>query len=200
MQFTDIRIKDDKTAQLAEAHNRASERHQQNRRRRRPAAQGSVRLRNTDSIGRANRIRQRLRSKLSEIMSSSIDGEARKALARNVQMQLDRVELTMRQIRRRNRAQEEEKRERRAEEKNEEERRIDMQREERRRRRKSDMRERSIRVRRSNLYPANQGGLDPYNNHITTSITGPAVSFNVAGQSGTLTDAGAAVDTVDIIM
>lgn len=203
MQSVNVRIKNDKTAQLAEAHNRASERNQQNRRRRRPPVRGSVRLSNTDSIGRANRIRQRLQSKLREVMSSSLDENVRKALARTVQMQLDRVEITIRQIRRRKRAQEEEKRERRAEESKEEERRVQRQREERRRRRQSDLRERSVRIRRDFLYSANQGGFDPYNNNITRAMTGgtgPAVTFNIGGQSGVVMDAGVAAEGVNVMM
>ena len=208
LQNINVRIKDEKTAQLAEAHNRANERAQANRRRRRPPVKGSVRLSNTDSLGRANRIRQRLRSKLGEVMSSSVDDDVRKALARNVQLQLDRVEVKIRQIRRRERAQEEEKRERRANQKREEDRRAERLREERRRRRQSDIRQRSTRIRRDFLYSARDGGFDPYNNGITVSITGvgsahaPAVAFDVGGQSGVVMDtaAASAPDMVDVLM
>ena len=208
LQNVNIRIKDEKTAKLAEAHNRANERSQQNRRRRRPPMQGSVRLSNTDSLGRANRIRQRLRSKLGEVMSSSLEEDVRKALARNVQLQLDRVEVKIRQIRRRERAQEEEKRERSANKRQEEDRRAERIREERRRRRQSDMRQRSIRVRRDMLHPASEGGFDPYNNPITTALTmgaigsvGPAVALDIGGYSGVVTDsAPPAPDVVNMLM
>ena len=181
-----------KTTKLTEAHNRANEQNMQNRRRRRPPVTGSVRLSNTDSIGRANRIRQRLRAKMGEIMSSSLDEDVRKSLARTVQLQLDRVEGKIRQIRRRERAQQEEKRDRASAQRREEDQRIERQREERRRRRQSDLRQRSIRVRRDFLYSANQGGFNPYNNNITMShppsINGPAVAIEIGGYSGVVMD------------
>ena len=209
-----MRISDTKTGLLAEAHNRANEQAQANRRRRsnvRPAT-GSVRLSNTDSLGRANRIRQRLRAKIGEIMSSNVDEGTKKALARNVQMQLDRVENTVRQIRRRERAQAEERRERTRQEKRSDDERIErkreIRREQARRRRRSDIRERTIRVRRDFLTPANQGGFDPYD-FVTNGINGagsgttdviaggPAVAFSIGGQSGVVMDA--APPAVDIV-
>ena len=157
----------DKLQQLAEAHNRANERTHANRtQRRRPPVTGSTRLSNTDSIGRANRIRQRLKSKLSEIMSSSLDEDVKKSLARNVQTQLDRVEQKIRQIRRRERAQEEEKRDRIRERQREQDRRAELQRDERQRNRQRDLRPRSVSVRRDFLYSARQGGFDPYGNNL----------------------------------
>lgn len=183
----DVRMRDNKTAMLTDAHNRANERAQQNRRRRRPPVQGATRLSNTDSIGRAKRIRQRLRAKIGEIMSSNIDENVKRTLARTVQMQLDRVEGTIRQIRRRERAQREEQRERNEVRQREEDRRTERLREERRRRRQNEMRPRSIRVRRDFLYSARQGGFDPYNNHLSVNqapAAGPAVSFSIGGQTG----------------
>ena len=207
----DIRIRDNKTAQLAEAHNRANERTQQNNQRRRrsaPRRQGSVNLSNTDSVGRATRIRSRLRAKLGEIMSSSLDDDIKKSLARTVQLQIDRVDRKIIQIRRRERAKVEERRERRNQERQNEERRVEIQREAARRRRRNDMRQRSIRVRREFLYPASQGGFDPYNKTINGGSsflngngTPPAVSFNIAGKSGTITDTPApAGDMVDLVL
>ena len=192
----DINISDNRTSLLTDAHNRENERIQQNRRRRRPPVQGSVRLSNTDSLGRANRIRQSLRSKVSEIMSSSLDEDVKKSLARNVQLQLDRVEVKIRQIRRRERAQQEEKRERRNEERRQEDRRIERRREEARRRRRSDMRERTTRIRRDFLYSARNGGFDPYDNNVKVNIylssgASAAVSFDVGGNSGVVADGGA---------
>ena len=208
----DIHIRDNETAMLTDAHNRANERTMQNRsRRNRPPVQGNTRLSNTDSIGRANRIRQRLRSKLGEIMSSSLEDDVKKSLARNVQMQLDRVEQKIRQIRRRERAKEEEKRERAQEQQREKERldearlnesrRAERQQEERRRRRQSDLRPRSTNIRRDFLYSARQGGFDPYDNNLSVNISpGPAVSYNVKGQSGVMPDAPLPADAVDIIL
>ena len=199
-----IKLNGPKTAKLAEAHNRANEQHMQSRRRRRPPVTGSVRLSNTDSIGRANRIRQRLRSKMGEIMSSSLEDDVKKALARTVQLQLDRVEGKIRQIRRRERAQVEEKRDRRAEAQREQDRRAERLREERRRRRQNDLRQRSVRIRRDFLYSASQGGFNPYDNNITMTsppAAGPAVSFDIAGQAGVVMDApAAAADVVNMLM
>ena len=196
MELNSDRLRDNKLAQLSDAHNRASERSQENRRRRRPPQrQGTVALSNTDSMGRANRIRARLRSKLGEIMSSSLDNDIKKSLARSVQMQLDRVEVKINQIRRRERAKQEERRERRAEERREEERRVEKQREAARRRRQHDMRQRTIRIRRDFLYHADEGGFDPYSvspAHMNIGggigggfAGGVAVSFEVSGHSGT---------------
>jgi len=199
-----VRIRDSKTAQLTAAHNRANE-NQPPRRNRNIRREGAVTLRNTDSIGRANRVRSRLRAKIGEIMSSNIEPDIKKSLARNVQMQLERVENTIRQIRRRERAEQEERREQRQEvtrqrerrqEKTRAERVEERRREEARRRRRNDMRERSTRIRRDFLYPARQGGFNPYdfasnrngnfndNNSGFTIDVPPAVAFDVGGTSG----------------
>jgi len=150
-------------------------------------------------MARANRIRLRLRAKLGEIMSSGLEQNVRMALSRSVQIQLDRVEMKILQIRRRERAQQEEKRERRVQERQKEERRVEQQREEARRRRRSDMRQRSIRIRRDFLYPSNKGGFDPYkmSPNLSGGSSGTAVSFSVAGQSGVVMDS--AVPSGDVV-
>jgi len=199
LELNNDRLRDNKLAQLSDAHNRASERAQENRRRRRPPQrQGTVRLSNTDPMSRANRVRAQLRAKLGEIMSSNLDNDIKMGLARSVQMQLDRVESKISQIRRRERAKQEEKRDERAEQRREEERRAEKQREARRRRRQHDLRERSIRVRRDFLYHADEGGFDPYSvspkhmamggSFAATTMSGAAVSFDVGGQSGVVAD------------
>ena len=193
-----------KTTKLTEAHNRANERHMQNRRnRRRPPVTGSTRLSNTDSLGRATRIRQRLRSKLGEIMSSSLDESLRKSLARNVQLQLDRVEMTMRQIRRRERAQKEERRDRAQEQRREEDQRAEQRREQRRRNRQGDLRQRSVRIRRDFLFSARDGGFDPYDNNVTMTNqppAAPAATFSIGGQSGVVMDAPPPADVVNMLL
>jgi len=192
---------------LTDAHNRASENAQQNRRRR-PPKQGTVRLSNTDSIGRANRIRARLRAKIGEIMSSPLDDDIKKALARNVQMQLDRVEDKIRQIRRRERAKEEEKRERASREQEEQDRIAEKRREEARRRRQRDMRQRSINIRKDFLFSAEEGGFDPMSaaqagvNMSFSATAEPSVAFSVAGHSGVAMSTAPmpAGDMVDVVL
>ena len=208
-QTHDVITGDEKTRLLTEAHNRANENQQNNRRRRRQPARGSVRLSNTDSLSRANRVRNRLRAKMSEVMSSDLGPNERKALARSVQTQIDRVDRTIRQIRRRERAEQEEKRERTSAETRQENRRVEQQREEIRRRRRNDMRPRSIRIHQGFLYPANQGGFDPqrmFGPEANDFGAGASVSFDVAGQKGfvmaidTPAPAGATGDVVDVVL
>ncbi|MCL2398127.1 MAG: hypothetical protein FWC91_00100 [Defluviitaleaceae bacterium] len=181
--------RDEKTRLLKDAHNRANENHQNNRRRRRQPQRGSIRLSNTDSLSRANQVRSRLRAKMSEVMSSSLGTSERKALARSVQMQIDRVDKTIRQIRRRERAEREEKRERVSQQMQQESRRVEQQREEIRRRRRNDMRPRSIRIQQGFLYSANNGGFDPNKMFGPgANNSGAAVSFDVAGRRGFVMD------------
>ncbi|MCL1997546.1 MAG: hypothetical protein FWG65_02130 [Turicibacter sp.] len=192
--FSEINIRDEKTARLADAHKRANERANQNRRRRRPV-QGTVRLSNTDSLGRAARVRARLAAKIGEIMASDIEDDMKAALSRNVQMQMDRVENTVRQIKRRKRAEEEEKRERtrnekqRAEELQNE--RLRQQREETRRRRRRDMQQQSINIRRDFLSSAERGGLNPRDFSVRAQFENapsPAISFDIGGKTSTIAD------------
>ena len=201
----DSGIQNNLTARLADAHNRANENAQRNRRRRTSGRRvtGSVRLSNTDSLGRANRIRQRLRAKVNEIMSSTVEPEIRESLARSVQMQLDRVENKIRQIRRRERAEQEEKRDRQARERRKEDARLQAQRDEARRRRRNEMRQRSINIRRDLLYPANRGGFDPYRFSPANNFGHPvAVSYSVGGVTGTVSEVAVAADvgSVDIVV
>ena len=198
-----VRARDDKTRQLAEAHNRAHENSMRNRQRRTRRRQGTVRLSNTDSLSRARRIRQQLVNKISEVMSSNMEQESRMAAARAIQTQLDRVEMKIVQIRRRERAVQEEKRDRNTQERQQEERRIQRQREEARRRRRSDMRPRSIRISRGFLYHERDGGFSP------STVAGhglfssaAAVSFDVGGKTGVVMDTGGggAGDTVNMVL
>ena len=200
-----INIRDERTLQLADAHNRANEQAMANRRRRRqPPRQGSVRLSNTDSMGRVNRVRAQLRAKLSEVMSSTLDEGTKKGLARAVQTQLDRVDSVARQIRRRERAEQEERIDNRARERRQESRRQELRREEARRRRRNDMHPRSTRIRRDFLYSASQGGFDPYDAR-PVSFNGnnggghAAVAFDIGGQAGVVIDSAAAPPAADVL-
>jgi hypothetical protein len=142
-------------------------------------------------------------------MSSNLEPEVKKSLARNAQLQLTRVENKIRQIRRRERAEAEEKRDRRTEQDREETRREERLREERRRRRQHDLRPRSMRVNNGWLYPARDGGFCPYrmagqNGAVPASDAfgaGPAVSFSVGGHTGFVdTGAGVTADLVNVLL
>lgn len=135
---------------LFEAHRRAQKnRNAQNTVRRVRQIRGFVRLRNTDSIARATRIRTQLVAKLREVFAAPIDMNLRKALSRTVTSEIENVDRMINQIRRRKRAVREEQR---AQNNNDPA---------ARRRRRNDMAARSITVRRDLLYSTNRGGFDP---------------------------------------
>jgi hypothetical protein len=122
---------------------------------------------------------------MAEILRSDVPQNQRLAMSRTVQLQLDNVERTISQIRRRERAEKEERRARR----NPDKRRETAREIEARRRRRADMRERSIRVRRDLLYPARRGGFDPQQanqgmNMHPAAASASGVAFDIAGQSG----------------
>ncbi|MCL2357511.1 MAG: hypothetical protein FWC70_10245 [Defluviitaleaceae bacterium] len=138
---------------LKEAHNRVQEERREQQRRR-PARRrtGSVRLSNTDSVGRARRVRAQLVSKLQEVYGSDASDRNRGAMAMDIKLQIQRVDQQIAAIRRRERAMEEERTTRRENDTPEA-----------RRRRIRDMQERRINIRRDLLYPAASGGFDPNN-------------------------------------
>jgi hypothetical protein len=138
---------------LKEAHNRIQEQQREQRaqqRRQQPRRTGSVRLSNTDSIGRAHQVRARLLAKLQEVHGSDMEERARGAAAMDIKLQINRVDRQITAIRRRERAMQEEQTTRRSEDT------PDI-----RRRRARDMQERRIYVRADYLYHADQGGFDP---------------------------------------
>ena len=162
--------------QIMEAHARVREQQQQRRRPRRQ--QGSVRLSNTDSLGRAFQIRARLLAKLKEVAGSDMDQRARGATKMDIQLQLDRVERQIAAIRRRERAVDEERTIRRRDDTPE-----------RRRRRWRDMQEQRIHIRRDFLFHANKGGFDPNNPMFNkTGIQNmlSSVAFDIDGVLGTM--------------
>jgi hypothetical protein len=174
-------------AQLFEAHNRAQQNTQKNRRAK--PKTGTVRLSNTDTLRTAMAMRRRVLAKLAEVAAAvDVDKRTRDVLMANVKMQLDKIDRKIADIRRRERAMEEEKRARRNEC------------ETRRRRRRHDMQERSTRIRRDMLYPASEGGFDPRNPAGFPSSSGAAVSFDLGGTAGMAMDAPTPAPAMEVVL
>lgn len=172
------RLEENRNNMLQEAHERIRKQQDEQRRRRPRRQQGSVRLSNRDSLGRAFQIRARLLAKLKEVAGSDMEERARGATKMDIQLQLDRVERQIASIRRRERAVEEERTIRRRDDTPE-----------RRRRRFRDMQEQRIHIRRDFLFHANKGGFDP--NDPLFSKTGiqnmiSPVSFDFGGKAGSI--------------
>lgn len=144
-------LRENQNNMLQEAHERVQQQ-QGEQRRRRPRRQGSIRLSNTDSLGRAFKVRARLIAKLQEVAGGDMEDRAQGAMKMDIQMQLNRVDQQIANIRRRERAVQEERTTRRRDDTPEA-----------RRRRARDMQERRIWIRRDFLYHANNGGFDPNN-------------------------------------
>ncbi|MCL2499964.1 MAG: hypothetical protein FWE90_06455 [Defluviitaleaceae bacterium] len=166
-------------AQLVEAHERAKKAERERRPRPRPRI-GTERLSNTDSIRTAQSVRRRLLAKLQEVTGADVDARTRDGMAAEVKLQLDRVDRQIIAIRRRLRAVEEEKKAGRDEC-------FKI-----RRRRQHDLKERTIRVRHSLLYSAQEGGFDPNrpSDFPSAASNGPAVSYDFGeGNAGMAMDA-----------
>jgi len=165
-----------KNDRIFEAHERLRQQRQEQDRDRRSRRRrtGSVRLSNADTVARAQKIRGQLQGKLSEIMSSDMDDRAKKALAIEIQTQIDRVDQQIAAMRRREQAKREEKQRRRTEETAQE-----------RRRRNHDIQERSIFIREDFLFPANRGGFNPADFTLSSTSTTAPVSFSISGSIGT---------------
>jgi hypothetical protein len=171
-------LNDNLTFQLKEAHNRIQQQQREQQRRRSPRRQtGSLRLSNTDSIGRARQVRARLLAKLQEVYGSDMEERSKGATAMDIQLQINRVDQQIMAIRRRERAIEEERLIRRKDDSPE-----------RRRRRARDMQEKRIYIRRDFLFHANKGGFDPNNPLFTTGTDNAlsSVSFDIGGDVGTM--------------
>ncbi|MCL2388136.1 MAG: hypothetical protein FWC89_11415 [Defluviitaleaceae bacterium] len=172
-------LEQNRNNQLKEANERIRQEQQEQRRRSRRRRQtGSVRLSNTDSVGRAQQVRGRLRAKLAEVYGSDMDPRTRQTAAADIKMQLDRVERQIGAIRRRERAMEEERTTRRSNDTPEA-----------RRRRARDMQERSINIRRDFLFHSSRGGWDPNVPTFNTSAgtnAASSVAFDIGGNVGTM--------------
>ncbi|MCL1844930.1 MAG: hypothetical protein FWF77_03405 [Defluviitaleaceae bacterium] len=167
---------------IKDAHSRVEQERREQQRRRPPRRQtGSVRLSNTDSIGRARRVRARLVAKLQEVYGSDSDGRSRGTMAMDIKLQINRVDKQISAIRRRERAIEEERTTRRRDDTPEA-----------RRRRARDMQERRIHIRRDFLFHANKGGFDPNNPTFVSGKQNAASSvlFDIGGNVGTIDIAG----------
>ena len=164
-----------KNDRIFESHERLRQQRQEQDRDRRSRRRrtGAVRLSNADTVARAQKIRGQLQGKLSEVMSSDMDERSKKALAIEIQTQIDRVDQQIAAMRRREQAMREEQQRRRSEETAQE-----------RRRRNHDIQERSIFIREDFLYSASRGGFNPADFVQSSSSTAP-VSFSISGSIGT---------------
>jgi len=163
-----------KNDRIFEAHERLRQQRQEQERNRPRRRRGSVRLSNADTVARAQKIRGQLQGKLSEVMSSDMDDRSKKALAIEIQTQIDRVDQQIAAMRRREQAKREEKQRRRTDETAQE-----------RRRRNHDIQERSIFIREDFLFPANRGGFNPADFVLSSTSTTAPVSFSISGSIGT---------------
>ncbi|MCL2189726.1 MAG: hypothetical protein FWC16_12250 [Defluviitaleaceae bacterium] len=185
------------TAQLFEAHNKAQQAQQNQRRNNKPRV-GTVRLSNTDTLRTALAMRRRVMAKLAEVAAvTDVEPRTRDAMLATVKMQIDKIDRQITAIRRRERAVEEERRARRDECRQE------------RRRRQRDMQENSVRIRRDMLYPAGEGGFNPHHPLGLPSSPAPmpniaglgaAVSFDVGGVAGTMGDASGGAPAMDVVL
>ena len=164
------RVANDKL--LINAHNKAKEKDKK------PSTKksGSVIISNTDTVTSCARIRSRLLAKLQEIFDSDLDEKAKMSLARDIMMQIDKVEQKISEIRRREKAVAEERRARKTESEHE------------KRKRRHDMAKRTATIKREYLYHASEGGLDPssYLPAVGASSVSPAVSFNFSFSGGVI--------------
>lgn len=179
-------------ARLFDAHNRAREQARAARQNNRPRT-GVTRLSNTDSLRTALAMRRRVMAKLAEVAAAiDLEPRVRGAMVATVKMQLDRIDRQIMAIRRRERAIEEERQARRD----------DCPRA--RRRRRADMKERSIFIRRDFLYSARDGGFDPKNPagiFKTPAAAGAAVAFDLGGANvGVVMDAPSVTSNVEVTL
>jgi hypothetical protein len=166
------KVKEDSNKFMVEAFKKAQEKSKENRKKSQKKT-GTVSLSNADSVSGAMRIRSRLYAKLDEIFASDINQKAKMTMAKDVLLQITKVEQKIVEIKRREKAIQEE----RMNKKNDTE--LD------KRKRKYDMQKRSIGIRKDYLYSAAEGGFDPTNNFMTNFSSGEAaVSFDISGMSG----------------
>jgi hypothetical protein len=142
---------------------------------------GSISISNTDTVSRCLKVKARLAAKLGEIYSSDLDPKLKNALARDVMIQIEKVEVKISEIQRRERAVAEEKRSRKNESAF------------KKRQRQMDMAKKTAQIRRDYLYSAEEGGMDPASYMPGSGASDAAVSFDIAGMTGTVTDAAAAI-------
>jgi hypothetical protein len=174
------RVKEDSSKALVEAFKRVREKNKAEKKKS-PKKMGSVSLSNTDTVSMCMKLKARLNAKLSEIFSSDLDPKMKNALARDVMVQMDKVEQKISEIRRREKAVAEEKRARKNEQ------------EHVKRQRQRDMAKKTTYIRRDYLYSAEEGGMDPASYMPGAAGSEAAVSYDISGMTGTVTDAAAAI-------
>ena len=173
-----VKMKESNERAMIEAFKRAEQKAKENRKQSRRKV-GVVSLSNTDTIQRCVQIRARLYAKIGEIAGSDLDIKQKMALTRDVMTQIDKVEIKISEIRRRERAVKEEKTAKKTEA------------EHVKRKRWYDTQKRTAHIRKDYLFPAEKGGFDPYGFSPDIPIT-PAVSFDISGlAAGELSDVSA---------
>jgi len=175
--------RDDNAKFFFEAHKKAKEKAKKNNAAKKT---GMVRISNTDTVERCVRIKSRLAAKLMEIYASDLDDKMKSALARNVLLEMSKVEQKISDIRRRERAAQEEKENRKDES------------EHVKRRRRHDLEKRSVVIRRDYLYSAEKGGFDPNDLMFGSAQADfPAASFDISGVTGEVSVSQEAATAVD---
>jgi hypothetical protein len=134
---------------FTEAFRRAGEQTKENNQRRTTRKHGVVGLSNADTIQKANQVKARLNAKLGEIMASELEPKEKMGFARMVMLELNKVEQKIADIKRREAALQQERMRPKKETEAE------------RARRRYDMKERRVGIRRDLLYSATEGGFDP---------------------------------------
>jgi hypothetical protein len=140
---------------------------------------GSIRLSNTDNISKCKRVKAQLNARLGEIYASTMSDKMKQALAKDVMMQLVKVDMKISEIKKRELAIQQEKMRRKNES------------EQVKRRRRKDIEERSTLIKRDFLHQEDGGTAD------TSSVNGisaglPAVTAEIGGSEISLSDASVA--------
>ncbi len=128
---------------------------------------GSVTVSNTDTVERCMRIKARLYAKLNEIYGSNVDMKMKQVMARNIMLQVEKVDVKITEIKRRDKAVLEERKRKKNES------------EEERRKRREDMEKRSTTIKREYLFSAKEGGYDPSDPVGASEYPGVDLSFEM---------------------
>jgi hypothetical protein len=140
---------------------------------------GSIRLSNTDNISKCKRVKAQLNARLGEIYASTMDEKMKQALAKDVMMQIVKVDMKINEIKKRELAIQQEKMN------------IKNDTEQAKRRRRKDIEERSTIIKRDFLHQEDGGTADASPvNEISADL--PAVTAEIGGNEISLSDASAA--------
>jgi hypothetical protein len=145
---------------------------------------GSIRLSNTDSITKCKRVKAQLNARLGEIYASTMDEKMKQALAKDVMMQIVKVDMKINEIQKRELAIQQEK----LCKKNESE--------QTRRKRRKDIEERSTMIKRDFLHQEDGGDADMSSAGISADL--PAVMAEISGNEISLSDASVAAAEMSV--